>query len=60
MIIHEPCFPLTQAEAQPISLWPAESNALAGLVMKASSEIPTYGVKRVDGCFIWSDSADQK
>lgn len=54
MIIHAACHPLTQAEAQPISLWPAGSAAQAGLVVLslsviASSETPIY-VSR--GCLI--------
>lgn len=64
MIIHAACHSLTQAEGQPISLWPAESNARAGFVvpwlsMIASSETPTYGVKRVFGSVIWPDTADE-
>ncbi len=64
MIIHAPCHSLTQAEGQPISLWPAESNALAGFVvvwlsMIASSETPTYGVKRLFDSFVQSDTADE-
>lgn len=59
-----PCYSLTQAECQPISLWPAESGARAGFVVVwlsviASSETPTYDVKRLFGSFIWPDTADE-
>lgn len=65
MIIHVFCHSPTQAEGQPISLWPAENDALAGYVvawlsMIASSETPTYGVKRLFGSFIQSDTADEQ
>lgn len=64
MIIPASCHSLTQAEGQPISLWPAESDARAGLVvvwlsMIASSETPTYGVKRLFGSVIRPDTADE-
>lgn len=64
MIIHAQCHSLTQAEGQPISLWPAESDARTGFVvvwlsMIASSETPTYGAKRLFGSFIRPDTADE-
>lgn len=64
MIIRTPFHSLTQAEGQPISLWPAESDARAGFVVAwlsviASTETPTYGVKRLFGSVIRPDTTDE-
>lgn len=64
MILHALCHSLTQAEGQLISLWPVERDDWTGFVvvwlsMIASSETPTYGVKRLFGSFIHSDTTDE-